>query len=152
MVALNELVKDAEKRRQQLASGAELKQQLNQLKNLQQGPAEKLGQALKKGDMKKAIAELDKLKAELAGDKLDAKAKEQLAQQLDHMQQAFSKIARRTSKRNRISRSGSKPSVAPATSLKPQTAAAVGQTGSTGAADGRSSTKWPSNSRRPRNA
>ena len=93
LVALNELVKDAEKRRQQLASGAELKQQLNQLKNLQQGPAEKLGHALKNGDLKKAIAELDKLKAELAGDKLDPRAKEELGKQLDQMQQALSKIA-----------------------------------------------------------
>jgi hypothetical protein len=93
LVALNELVKDAEKRRQQLASGAELKQQLNQLKNLQQGPAEKLGQALKTGDLKKALTELEKLKAELAGDKLDAKAKEQLAKQLEQMQKVLEKTA-----------------------------------------------------------
>ena len=92
LLALNELVKDAENRRQQLGSGAELKQQLNQLKNLQPGPAEKLGQALKTGDLQKALAELDKLKADLAGDKLDAKAQEQLAQQLDQVQQALSKL------------------------------------------------------------
>ncbi|MBI3839975.1 MAG: hypothetical protein HY288_18795, partial [Planctomycetia bacterium] len=67
--------------------------QLNQLKNLQQGPAEKLGHALKNGDLKKAIGELDKLKAELASDKLDAKTKEQLARQFDQMQQALSKMA-----------------------------------------------------------
>jgi hypothetical protein len=92
LVALNELVKDAEKRRQQLAGSDELKRQLNQLKHLQQGPADKLGQALKNGDLSQAIAEIDKLKQELAGDKLDAKTKEQLAQQIDQMQQSLSKI------------------------------------------------------------
>jgi hypothetical protein len=38
LVALNELVKDAEKRREKVAGAADLKQQLAQLKNMQQGP------------------------------------------------------------------------------------------------------------------
>lgn len=91
LVALNELVKQAEQRRSQLAGGEEIKQQLKGLKNLQQGPAEKLGQALKTGDLAKAVKELDKLKEQLTGDKLDAKAKEQLAKQLEQLEQALEK-------------------------------------------------------------
>ena len=93
LVALNELVKDAEKRREQVAGGAELKQQLSQLKNLQQGPAQKLGHALKTGDLQKAMQELDKLKEQLKGDKLDAEQKEQLAKQLEQLQQTMEKAA-----------------------------------------------------------
>ncbi len=91
LVALNDLVKDVEKRRQQVAGAADMKQQLNQLKNLQPGPAQKLGQAMKTGDLKKALQELDKLKEQLAGDKLDAKEKQELAQQLDQVKQALEK-------------------------------------------------------------
>ncbi len=91
LAALNELVKDAEKRRQQLCSGSELKQQLSQLKNLQQGPAEKLGQALKNGDLQKALQELDKLKAQLADKQLDPQAQQALAKQLEQLRDALEK-------------------------------------------------------------
>ncbi len=91
LVALNELVKDAEKRRQQLATNADLKQQLKGLKNLNQGPAERLGQAMKNGDLAKAIKELEKLKKDLAADKLSPEAKQELAKQLEQLQQALEK-------------------------------------------------------------
>ena len=44
------------------------KKQLEQLKKLDQGPAEKLGQALKEGDFKKALDELNKLAEKLGGE------------------------------------------------------------------------------------
>ena len=91
LVALNELVKDAEKKRRQLASSADLKQQLKQLKNMQSGPADRVAQALKNGDLAKAIKEIDDLKKELAGDKLSPQAKQALAKQLDQLQQALEK-------------------------------------------------------------
>lgn len=89
LVALNDLVKQAEKRRKELAGGAELKQQLAQLKNVEQGPAQKLGRALKAGDLPGAIKELDKLKEQLAGDKLEPGAQEQLTKQLEQMREAL---------------------------------------------------------------
>jgi hypothetical protein len=91
LVALNDLAKDAEKKRQQLTGAADMKQQLNQLKNLQQGPATKLGQALKNADLAKAIQELDKLKQQLSDDKLDPQAKEAMAKQLEQLQQSLEK-------------------------------------------------------------
>jgi tetratricopeptide (TPR) repeat protein len=91
LVKLNELVKDIEKKRQQMTSAADLKQQLNQLKNLQSGPAERLGQALKNVDFKMAMKELDKLKAKLSDDKLSPQEKQVLAKQLDQLQQALEK-------------------------------------------------------------
>lgn len=89
--ALNDLVKEAEQRRQELAGKSDLKEQLAGLKNLNQGPADKLGQALKSGDINKAIKELEKLKEELKSDKLDPAAKEALGKQLDQLQQSLAK-------------------------------------------------------------
>jgi hypothetical protein len=89
LVALNDLAKQAEQRRKELVGGAELKQQLAQLKNLEQGPAQKLGRALKTGDLPGAIKELDKLKEQLAGDKLDPQAREALTRQLEQMREAL---------------------------------------------------------------
>ncbi len=91
LVALNELVKDAEKRREEVAGSAELKQQLAQLKNLQQGPAQKLGHALKTGDLNKAMDELKKLKDKLTSKELDEKQREQLAKQLEQIEQTMQK-------------------------------------------------------------
>ena len=93
LVALNDLVKDAEKRRQQLAPTNELKQQLGQLKNIQQGPAQQMAAALKTGNLKKAIAEVAKLQEKLEKGQLSAPEKQDLAKQLEQMQQALEKIA-----------------------------------------------------------
>jgi hypothetical protein len=92
LVALNDLVRDAEQRRDKLAGSADLKKQLAHLKNLQAGPAEKLGQALTNGDLERAIEELDKLKQDLA--RLDPDAQQALAEQLDQLQQALQEKAR----------------------------------------------------------
>jgi hypothetical protein len=92
LVALSELAKDVEKRREALSAAAELKDQLAQLKNLEQGPAQKMTSALKNGDLKKAIDELGKLQEKLADDKLSAQEKEQLARQLEQAQQSLEKM------------------------------------------------------------
>ena len=134
LVALNELVKDAEKRRQQLAASVDLKQQLKGLKNLNQGPADRFGQAMKNGDLPKAIKELDNLKKQLAGDKLSPEAKQDLAKQLEQMQQALEKKAECTSRPNKSSKNSSKPNAARATPPRPTSCNC-------------SSTSWP---RRPR--
>jgi hypothetical protein len=91
LVKLNELVKDAEKRRQDLAGSAELKRELEGLKNMQQGPAEKLGDALKTGNLEKAADELAKLADRLSKNELSEKEREALAKQLAQAQEALKK-------------------------------------------------------------
>ena len=93
LLALSDLVKDAQKRRDELSGAADLKKQLAHLKHLRQGPAEKLGQALKIGDLDKAIKHLERLKQDLAGGKLDPEAQKALARQLDQLQQALAQKA-----------------------------------------------------------
>lgn len=93
LLALNDLVKTADLRRQQLASPAELKQQFARLKSFEQGPGDKLAGALKSGDLQKAIQELDALKRQLAGEQLDAKSREALSRQLEQVREALEKEA-----------------------------------------------------------
>ncbi len=87
LVKLNDLKKELEKRKKQLAAGDSLRDQLNQLKPADQGPADKLAQAMQNGDLKKAMNELMELKKQIADGKLSKEGKEALAAQLNQMQE-----------------------------------------------------------------
>jgi hypothetical protein len=93
MVKLNDLSRQLNERRQQLGGADKVKEQLDQLKNVNRGPADKFAKAVGRGDFKKAAEELDKLKDQLANGKLDEKQKADLAKQLDQMKQKLSKLA-----------------------------------------------------------
>jgi hypothetical protein len=93
LVKLNDLAKQLEQRRQELNGAEQFKQQLEQLKQMQQGPADRMLEALKKGDLNKAQAELNKLADKLAKGELDEKAREDLAKQLEQMQQKLNAAA-----------------------------------------------------------
>ena len=69
-----------------------MRQQLNQLKNLQQGPADKIAQAMKQGDFAKAMEELKQLQDKLAAGDLDPEAQKQLAEQLQQMQDKLNEM------------------------------------------------------------
>jgi hypothetical protein len=93
LVKLNDLARQLRDRRQEVGGAERMKQQLEQLKSIDRGPAEKFAQALAHGDFAKAAQELEKLKDELAKDKLDAGQKEALAKQLDQMKQKLDQLA-----------------------------------------------------------
>ena len=93
MVELNDLAKDLEKRRQKLGGGDKLQEQLKQLKNIQQGPADKLAEAMRQGDFNQAMKELKQLRDEIEHGKLDAESKAQLAKQLEQMEQKLNQLA-----------------------------------------------------------
>ena len=65
-VKLNDLAKQLEERRQQLGGKDGLKEQFQKMKNLGAGPADKAAEAMKQGDWKKALDEVEKLAKELA--------------------------------------------------------------------------------------
>ncbi|HEV3417642.1 MAG TPA: hypothetical protein VG056_12535 [Pirellulales bacterium] len=92
LVKLNDFAKELEARHEKLGGDDKLKQQLGQMKDLKNGPAEKLADALKNGDFQKAIKELDNLKDELNNDKLDPEKQKQLAEQLDAMRKNLEKM------------------------------------------------------------
>ena len=84
-VKLNDLARELDQRRKQLGAGDEFKKQLQNMKNLGAGPAEQAAQAMKEGNWKKALEEIEKLRQQIRDGKLDAKAQQQMAQQLEQM-------------------------------------------------------------------
>lgn len=110
LVKLNDLAKSVEERRDALAGADKLRQHLDKLKDLDKGPADKMGQAMKDGDLDAAIKELKKLQEALKNGQLTDEQKQQLAKQLDQMkdklkntveaqQQAKQKLAAEIEKR-----------------------------------------------------
>jgi DNA repair exonuclease SbcCD ATPase subunit len=99
LVNLNELAKDLEKRRQELASNEKLKQQLNQLKDMKQGPGDKLSQALKEGNLTQAAKEIEKLKEQIKMGQLSPDAQKKLAEQLSDLQQKLNQMAESNEKK-----------------------------------------------------
>jgi hypothetical protein len=82
---LTDLQKQLEQRREKLGADR-MKEQLDNLKNLKSGPADKVANALKEGDFKKALEEIEELKKQLAKGDLDSKKQEELKNQLADMQ------------------------------------------------------------------
>ena len=93
LVKLNDLAKNLEKRRDQLGGADKVREQLGNLKNLQQGPADKIANAIKNGDLGKAQEELKKLQDQMKDGKLTDEEKEQLNKQLEQMQEKLQGLA-----------------------------------------------------------
>ena len=93
MVKLNDLSRQIQQRRQALGGAEKIKKQLEQIQKIDQGPADKLAQALERGNFKQAAAELNKLKEQLAGNKLDDNRKQEMAKQLQQMEQKLNQMA-----------------------------------------------------------
>jgi len=87
LVKINDLAKQLKQRRQQLGGEQQLRKQLQKMNNMNKGPADKMVEAMKKGDWKGAQQELQKLQKKLADGKLDKQAKQELEQQLKQLQQ-----------------------------------------------------------------
>ncbi len=92
-VKLNDLAKQLEERRQQLGGKNGLREQFQNMKNLGAGPAEKAAQAMKQGDWKKALEEVEKLAKDLREGNLSDGEKQQLAEQLQQMKEKLEAAA-----------------------------------------------------------
>ena len=92
LAKLNDLSRTLQQRRNQLGSDR-IKKQLDQLKNISRGPANKFAQAMRDGDFKKAAKELEAIKKQLAGGDLTDQQKKDLAGQLGQMQEKLKELA-----------------------------------------------------------
>ena len=91
---INNLSQKLEQRRNELGNSDKVKEQLeNRLKDLQQGPGDKFAKALGKGDFNKAMQELNKMKEQLKNGEMDDKAKEELANQMQQIQEKLQQLA-----------------------------------------------------------
>jgi len=93
LVDLNELAKQLEERREKLGGGEKLKEQLSQLKGLEQDSSDRLAQALRSGDFQQALKEVEKLKEQLASGNLNDQQKAELAKQLAKVEQKLQEMA-----------------------------------------------------------
>ncbi|MFC1597251.1 hypothetical protein ACFL5Q_04850 [Planctomycetota bacterium] len=93
LVKLNDLARQITERRQELGGSKQIRKQLNQLKNVQRGPADEFLKAVKEGDFNKAMQELEELKKQLAEGEMNKEDREKLAKQLDQMQTKLQKLA-----------------------------------------------------------
>lgn len=93
-VKLNDLAKQLEERKAKLGGGEELRNQLNRLKDLGKGPADKAAEAMKRGDWNKAMKEIAKLREEISNGEASDEKKQQLADQLGKMQQKLADAAK----------------------------------------------------------
>jgi hypothetical protein len=89
---LNDLSRQLQDRRDQLGAD-KIKSELDQLKNIDRGPADKFAQAMRQGDFKKAAEALEAIKSELAGSRLDERQRKQLADQFRQIEQKLKDLA-----------------------------------------------------------
>lgn len=92
LVKINEVAKSLEERREQLGGLDKLRQQWDKLKDLAQGPADKVAQAIQEGDLQTALEELKKLQETLRGGELTDEQKAQLAKQLEQFQNKLQQL------------------------------------------------------------
>jgi hypothetical protein len=94
MMQVNEMTRMVAEKREQFRGAEEIRKQFSQLKQIQQGPADKLAQALKQGDFRSAQQQLEKLKEQLGSGDMNEEQREELARQLQEMQQKLAEASR----------------------------------------------------------
>ncbi|MEN1678252.1 MAG: hypothetical protein AAGJ46_01565 [Planctomycetota bacterium] len=90
-VKLNDLAKQLEDRKKQLGGTKSLENELNKLKNLGKGPAEKAAEAMKQGNFQKALNEVKRLQEKLSKGNMSAEDRQKLGEQLGKMKQQLEK-------------------------------------------------------------
>lgn len=86
---LNAIKQELQQKRDALGGADRMKKSLENLKDLDKGPAEKLAKALQDGDFDQAEKEIEKMIEGLQSNSLDAQQSKQLEKQLDQMQKAL---------------------------------------------------------------
>lgn len=92
-VKLNNLADQLDKRRQELGAKRAVEEQLNTMKDLGKGPAQKAADAMKRGDWARAREELKRLNDQIAKGDLTEEQKKQLAEQLGKMADKLNQAA-----------------------------------------------------------
>jgi hypothetical protein len=91
LVKLNNLAKQLEDRRAKLGTSEALKKQMEDMKQLNPGPAEKLAKAMKEGNWNKALDEIKALQDKIAKGDMSEQDKQNLQKQLEQMKEKVAK-------------------------------------------------------------
>ncbi len=89
LAKLNDIKQELEERRKELGGADALKKNLQTLDKLEDGPADKLTQAMKEGDFEKAEKALGELLEDLKEGKLDGEKMEKLAKQVEQLEKSL---------------------------------------------------------------
>lgn len=92
MIKINDMAKKLEDRREKMGGADKLKNKLEKLSDIQDGPADKLAKAIKQGDFKKAVEELNKLKDKIENGELSEEEKKNLAEQMDQVKDKLNEM------------------------------------------------------------
>jgi hypothetical protein len=92
MIKMNDLAKTLQQRRKELGDPETLKKQLERLKDLERGPAERALQALKAGNVQKALEELNRLAKKMREGEMSSEDQKHLAKQLQDVQQKLQEM------------------------------------------------------------
>jgi hypothetical protein len=87
LIKINDMAKEIEKRKQELGGADKMRKDLDKLKDIAKGPADKMAEALKEGDFGKAQEEMKKLNEELKTGNLSKEDQEKLAKQLEQVKE-----------------------------------------------------------------
>lgn len=93
LVKLNDLAKEIQQKKEQMGDREEIQKQLSSLKDIKQGPADRMGKAIKDGDFKAAINELKQLQDQLEKGEMTSEQKEKLQQQMSDMKDKLQQLA-----------------------------------------------------------
>lgn len=91
MIALNDLKKQLEERRQNLGSNEQIRKAMAQMNSLQAGPAEKAAKSIAKGDFGKAEQVMRELAKKMKDGKLSDQEKQQLKKQIEQLKDQLQK-------------------------------------------------------------
>ena len=93
LAKLNDIKEQLEERRNEMGSAENLKRNLQHLEKFEAGPAEKLAEALKKGDFDKAEESLEQMVKKMEAGEMSPSAMQQLQKQLEKIEQAMAEAA-----------------------------------------------------------
>ncbi|OYP36376.1 hypothetical protein [Rhodopirellula sp. MGV] len=91
MIALNDLKKQLEDRREQLGSNDQLRKAMSQMQSLQSGEAGEAAKSIAKGDFGKAEKIMRELASKMKDGKLDEQQKQELKKQVDQLKNQLQK-------------------------------------------------------------
>lgn len=91
MIALNDLKKQLDERRQQLGSKDQIRKAMAQMNSLQAGPANEVAKSIAKGDFGKAEQMMRKLSQKMKNGELSEKEKQQLQKQVEQLKDQLEK-------------------------------------------------------------
>ncbi|MCD0461844.1 hypothetical protein [Roseiconus lacunae] len=91
MIALNDLKKQLEERREQLGSNDQLRKAMSQMQSLQAGPAGEAAKSIAKGDFGKAEKIMRQLASKMKDGNLDEKEKQEIKKQIEQLKNQLQK-------------------------------------------------------------